>query len=968
MCDNRGDRAKQDLIDACRTRYKDDIYEQNRITEFEQTYKTGQAIHWYTKDSFLYRCLNRAFRTLDIDVIYRFRFIIAELHEQLDSLTRASTSDLVVYRGQIISTKDMKLIERYQGKGFIAMNTFLSTSENPSHATGYSSVNMDLPEGLESVLFQIDVRQTRQPFANIDKLSAMPKEKEILFSAGTVFRIDEVENYGIGYDVHLTSTTEIEERFDALFQHYLDEIGAKPTLATLGKFLMMKGDYNRAEHYFQFLIDENELELDNGGRAICYMNLGRISDEKEEHERALNYYYQVLTVQQSTLPKDHIHFSTTYNNIGAVQMVQGQYKEAIENFQHSLDIDLSHQNVEPIMTAKIYSNMGQAYAEIRDYAKAIEYSEKSLKIELQNNRNTMKHPSIAIEYHNLGLLYEEMNQHEKAIEYYEKAITIQKASLPPEHPSTIISESDLANAYFQSGQRQLGLKKCLKVLDAKLKQRSLNFPSLAKSYINLGTMYEDLGRLNKAEENLKKSLHICKRYLTNHHPDITTTYQMLGDVYDGMGKRKKALTNYQLSLEVYERRIPLNLTAMANVYIRMSAVEENSMKAIDYGRKGVSILLDADKIDKEALAFAYNALGSTLLKAKQIEEAMINCTKALDLGFELVNGDTSHPSLNSYYHNLGAIYSQQGELEKALEYQQKALEIFIKKVEDPQHPETGQMYNNLAITYHELKKYQLALEFFEKAINSFKQPSAENPRLLAQTYINIGSVYEDLDEWQKEAEYYKMALDVQLTQLEPDDADLVLTYSSLAAIYENRENYATTLDYLVPMLNIQTEILSKYDLELADTHERVGTCYHLTKNYKKALKHYRKVLKIQRRQREPLTSIYQSLGNTYRELKQRKTASKYYQMAIEIINEKDETSRTIDEHADLCQLYRRLGIIERQLKQFDKAMAHLKQSLALYDKFLANDNQYNELVRGILESMAKVHEATGNMSLAEECR
>ncbi|CAF4608188.1 unnamed protein product [Rotaria sp. Silwood2] len=345
MCDNRGDRAKQDLIDACRTRYKDDIYEQNRITEFEQTYKTGEAIHWYTKDSFLYRCLNRAFRTLDIDVIYRFRFIIAELHEQLDSLTRASTSDLVVYRGQIISTKDMKLIERYQGKGFIAMNTFLSTSENPSHATGYSSVNMDLPEGLESVLFRIDVRQTRQPFANIDKLSAMPKEKEILFSAGTVFRIDEVENYGIGYDVHLTSTTEIEERFDALFQHYLDEIGAKPTLATLGKFLMMKGDYNRAEHYFQFLIDENGLELDNEGRAICYMNLGRISDEKGEHERALNYYYQVLTVQQSTLPKDHINFSTTYNNIGAVQMVQGQYKEAIENFQHSLDIDLSHQNV-----------------------------------------------------------------------------------------------------------------------------------------------------------------------------------------------------------------------------------------------------------------------------------------------------------------------------------------------------------------------------------------------------------------------------------------------------------------------------------------------------------------------------------------------------------------------------------------------------------------------------------------------
>ncbi|CAF3052586.1 unnamed protein product, partial [Rotaria sp. Silwood2] len=236
MYDNRDDRAKKDFIDTCRIRYKDDVYEQNRIAEFERTYTTGQAIHWYTKDSFLYRCLNRAFRTVDIDIIYRFRFIIAELHEQLASLPRPSTPNLVVYRGQIISTDEMKTIDANQKKGFISINTFLSTSESANHATSLSSLNMNLPKGLESVLFRITVTQTRHPFANIDALSAMPTEKEILFDAGTVFRIDEVENYGVGYFVHLTATTEIEERFDALAQHFLDDIGQKPTLATLGRF------------------------------------------------------------------------------------------------------------------------------------------------------------------------------------------------------------------------------------------------------------------------------------------------------------------------------------------------------------------------------------------------------------------------------------------------------------------------------------------------------------------------------------------------------------------------------------------------------------------------------------------------------------------------------------------------------------------------------------------------------------
>lgn len=148
MYDNRDDRAKRDLVDICRTRYKD-ICEQSRITEFEQTYTTGQAIQWYTKDSFLYRCLNRAFRTADVDIIYRFRFIIAELHEQLTSLPRPSTPNLVVYRGQVISTREVKLIEANQKKGFISMNSFLSTKKSAAQATGFASVNMDLVEGLE---------------------------------------------------------------------------------------------------------------------------------------------------------------------------------------------------------------------------------------------------------------------------------------------------------------------------------------------------------------------------------------------------------------------------------------------------------------------------------------------------------------------------------------------------------------------------------------------------------------------------------------------------------------------------------------------------------------------------------------------------------------------------------------------------------------------------------------------------
>jgi hypothetical protein len=49
-------------------------------------------------------------------------------------------------------------------------------------------------------------------------------------------------------------------------------------------------------------------------------------------------------------------------------------------------------------------------------------------------------------------------------------------------------------------------------------------------------------------------------------------------------------------------------------------------------------------------------------------------------------------------------------------------------------------------------------------------------------------------------------------------------------------------------------------------------------------------------------------------------------------------------------------------------MDNLSRSLNLYNEFLANGDEHDELRRRILESMAKLHEATGNMKMAEECR
>jgi tetratricopeptide (TPR) repeat protein len=56
-----------------------------------------------------------------------------------------------------------------------------------------------------------------------------------------------------------------------------------------------------------------------------------------------------------------------------------------------------------------------------------------------------------------------------------------------------------------------------------------------------------------------------------------------------------------------------------------------------------------------------------------------------------------------------------GDLEKALEFQLKALGI-REEVLNKNHPDLAQSYNNLAMIYLDMKKYRKALTFGEKAV------------------------------------------------------------------------------------------------------------------------------------------------------------------------------------------------------------------------------------------------------------
>lgn len=206
--------ACDEMLAECRLAYVNDSKELQNINEFSRKYKPQDAVYWYTCQIFLYKQLNRALRTENIDIIFKFRMIIIDLCRQLTQLfesTMHTTPTLTVYRGQRIPLLEIVKLRNNIG-GLISMNSFVSTSSNEQVTRRFlvqpsPRQQQETVEVLFKLTLHVDVaRKTNKPFADIRNLSRFPGEEEILLTMGTVFRIEEIKYHSTDFLWYVTAT------------------------------------------------------------------------------------------------------------------------------------------------------------------------------------------------------------------------------------------------------------------------------------------------------------------------------------------------------------------------------------------------------------------------------------------------------------------------------------------------------------------------------------------------------------------------------------------------------------------------------------------------------------------------------------------------------------------------------------------------------------------------------------------
>jgi tetratricopeptide (TPR) repeat protein len=329
------------LLDFCRDYYSDNKTELDNIECFKDKYEDIKAIVWYTNNSFVHKLLNKAFRTHDHERLLAFQFYIKDLRQQLyeayDHMReKADKKCLTVYRGVMLHSSELENLKKNVGN-LISMNGFLSTTLDHKVALIYAGLGTTegwMPD-YQSCLFEIEVdyKHGDTVFADISDSSLYPHEKEVLFMAGSIFQISNIE-YNKNQSLWTILLHGASGAKDIVHKHLKlakTELKQSNNILLFAKLMYYLDEFSKFDVYFKAvsnILPEEQADIMHllFETALAYEKKGKTID-------ALNNYNQLLDKQLN-----NSSVASTIYSIAQLHYEQGNNSLALSYFAKALEI------------------------------------------------------------------------------------------------------------------------------------------------------------------------------------------------------------------------------------------------------------------------------------------------------------------------------------------------------------------------------------------------------------------------------------------------------------------------------------------------------------------------------------------------------------------------------------------------------------------------------------------------------
>ena len=263
---------------------------------------------------------------------------------------------------------------------------------------------------------------------------------------------------------------------------------------------------------------------------------------------------------------------------------------------------------------------------------------------------------------------------------------------------------------------------------------------------------------------------------------VSNMQNNLGVVYFYQGDDEQALNYYLESLKAAEEiKDKLRIvTALVNI----GAVYFNKESTYDLALKYYlqALPLGEELKDPEALGTVYVNLGEIYLVKGDDVTALNYFTKGLD-AYKKSNGNVPYA-----LYDLGRLYAQRGDFERAISYQKEAFDLAEEK---SSKNEMAQAKLGLAETYRGMGNNKEAIGAYQAALEIAKEVNANY--LLKNAYQGLAELYEKSPDYKEAYEYLTLYAAIKDT-LYNAEIDKKIQYMSLQFDIEKKQGEIDLLE------------------------------------------------------------------------------------------------------------------------------------------------------------------------------
>ncbi|PHI19812.1 hypothetical protein CEQ90_11360 [Lewinellaceae bacterium SD302] len=486
---------------------------------------------------------------------------------------------------------------------------------------------------------------------------------------------------------------------------------------------------------------------------------------------------------------------------------------------------------------------------------------------------------------------------------------------------------------------------------------------LVYAYDQLASALTDIGRFTPALTYQRKAVQALQQHYPNGHIHLSRARTTLSNAYLSLGLLDSALLHQEIALIAQEASLPPGHFDLIRSYNNLSLILQNqgeytrALGIIRYAIEG----MEKNQQHLSSLATMYGNLGSIYTELGEYNKALSAQIRGIELLLTIEGGE-NNPDLAQYYTNLANTYQGMGKYDLALEVQEKAIQVQAKLLESL-HPALITSQNNLSLIYRQLGYYQEALSLQLQVVAAARKTlNLEHP-LLASSINNLATIQNAVGNYQKALLLTKEAISLQENIFGVNHPRTATSYNNLAQIFGALNRYDEALDIHRKVIAIIRAALPPNHPELAITHHNIAGTYIELGLLDSALHHQLIANEISLKGQGPnhpnLVTNYGQLSRIYIYQENYPAAMQWQRAALSL------GQKTLGaNHPDLANAYHRMTTIYYNQEKLDSAIINEMQAYTLLRNAFPEGNHPSFEVIG--KTLAFLYYERGKKYYAEE--